>query len=234
MNVAVLQPMFSALQADNRIHVAFACEEPSRVAAAVRQGRRCGRSRSCRRRLAAMGSLCQRRSLDTAAASAVLAVAEFLPRRRREQQPGRSVGASDRFRMVRSHRLHQLRTDGDLSDARHRVGGRAVLVGFPKADRLALGGYRAPAIRRSLGLDSSRMAALYAPGWSPAGSLHLAGEPIIASLRRRRLQRDHQAPLDVIPSGREVQRRHRLAITDGRRPGARPRRSRDRRPTVRR
>src|SRR3954471_22775789 len=37
MNVAVLQPMFSALQADDRVHVAFACEEPERVAAAVRQ-----------------------------------------------------------------------------------------------------------------------------------------------------------------------------------------------------
>src|ERR687887_2303997 len=37
MNVAVLQPMFSALQRDNRVHVAFACEEPGRVAAAVRQ-----------------------------------------------------------------------------------------------------------------------------------------------------------------------------------------------------
>ena len=37
MNVAVLQPMFSALQADHRVHVSFACEEPGRVAAAVRQ-----------------------------------------------------------------------------------------------------------------------------------------------------------------------------------------------------
>src|SRR3954467_13468214 len=37
MNVAVLRPMFSALQADERVHAAFACEEPGRVAAAVRE-----------------------------------------------------------------------------------------------------------------------------------------------------------------------------------------------------
>src|SRR4029450_8420020 len=59
----------------------------------------------------------------------------------------------------------------------------AVLVGFPKADRLALGGYNASEIRRGLGLDPDRMTALYAPGWSPAGSLHMAREQIGARPR---------------------------------------------------
>ena len=37
MNVAVLQPMFSVLQDDNRVQVAFACEAPAQITAAVRQ-----------------------------------------------------------------------------------------------------------------------------------------------------------------------------------------------------
>jgi glycosyltransferase involved in cell wall biosynthesis len=59
---------------------------------------------------------------------------------------------------------------------------RAVLVGFPKVDRLVNGEYDAEAIRRALGLDPGRPTALYAPTWSPASSLNLAGEAIIATL----------------------------------------------------
>jgi GT2 family glycosyltransferase len=59
---------------------------------------------------------------------------------------------------------------------------RAVLVGFPKVDRLVNGEYDADAIRRGLGLDTARPTALYAPTWSPASSLNLAGEAIITAL----------------------------------------------------
>jgi CDP-Glycerol:Poly(glycerophosphate) glycerophosphotransferase len=59
---------------------------------------------------------------------------------------------------------------------------RAALVGFPKADRLVNGDYDAAATRRRLGLEPARPTALYAPTWSPASSLHLAGEAIVLAL----------------------------------------------------
>jgi len=183
MNVAVLQPMFSALQGDHRVHVAFACEDPGRVAAAVRQE----------------------------AAADVLAHAEVIwqrwdlyvsadpwtrPRLRRCLQSANFfhgvAGNSnlddpsalqtgfdwfDRVGFINAERMDTYLKRGIVSAE------AAVLVGFPKADRLALGGYSASQIKRSLGLDTHRMTALYAPGWSPAGSLHVAGEQIVASLR---------------------------------------------------
>lgn len=57
-----------------------------------------------------------------------------------------------------------------------------VLVGFPKLDGLVNGHYDGPAVRRRLGLAADRPTAIYAPTWSPASSLHLAGEAIVTSL----------------------------------------------------
>ena len=59
---------------------------------------------------------------------------------------------------------------------------RAILVGFPKVDRLVNGEYDAAAIRRALNLDATRPTVLYAPTWSPASSLSVAGEAIITTL----------------------------------------------------
>ncbi len=60
---------------------------------------------------------------------------------------------------------------------------QAALVGYPKLDRLAAGGIDGAAVRETFGLAGTRPTALYAPTYSPASSLHLAGEPIIAGLR---------------------------------------------------
>jgi len=59
---------------------------------------------------------------------------------------------------------------------------QAVLVGYPKLDRLARRDYDAAAIRDSLGLRGSRPTVLYAPTYSEASSLHLAGEAIVRTL----------------------------------------------------
>lgn len=59
---------------------------------------------------------------------------------------------------------------------------QAVLVGYPKLDRLASGQWNAADVRASLGLDPTRPVALYAPTYSEASSLHLAGEAIVAAL----------------------------------------------------
>jgi hypothetical protein len=183
MNVAVLQPMFSALQRDERVHVAFACEEPRRVAAAVRQAaavdvldhtdviwqrwdlyvsadpwtrpglRRCFRSANFFHGVAGNSNLDDPSGL----------------------QPG--FAWFDRVGFINAERMSTYLERGIVS------ANAAVLVGFPKADRLVLGSYNVTQIKRSLGLDSNRMTALYAPSWSPAGSLHAAGEQIVASLR---------------------------------------------------
>lgn len=59
---------------------------------------------------------------------------------------------------------------------------QAVLVGYPKLDRLASGGHDAAATRAALGLDPSRRTAIYAPTYSEASSLHLAGEAIVEAM----------------------------------------------------
>jgi hypothetical protein len=61
---------------------------------------------------------------------------------------------------------------------------QAVLIGYPKLDRLVNGAYNRDEVRRSLGLAPRRPAALYAPTYSEASSLHLAGEEIVESLVR--------------------------------------------------
>lgn len=69
-------------------------------------------------------------------------------------------------------------------DARVVTTEQAALVGYPKLDRLAAGGYDRLAVRAGLGLDGARPTALYAPTYSPASSLHLAGEAIVRALAR--------------------------------------------------
>ena len=59
---------------------------------------------------------------------------------------------------------------------------QAVLVGYPKLDRLASGGYELSATRRTLGVSGDRPVALYAPTYSESSSLHLAGEAIVRAL----------------------------------------------------
>ena len=59
---------------------------------------------------------------------------------------------------------------------------RAALVGYPKADALASNPPRAADAAAALGLDASRATVVYAPTFSPASSLHAAGEAIIGAL----------------------------------------------------
>lgn len=56
---------------------------------------------------------------------------------------------------------------------------QARLVGYPKLDRLASGAIDGAGIRTALGLDVSRQTVIYAPTYSPASSLHSAGEAIV-------------------------------------------------------
>jgi hypothetical protein len=62
------------------------------------------------------------------------------------------------------------------------TGRQARLVGYPKLDRLASGELNGRTIRQDLGLDDARKTVLYAPTYSTASSLHLAGEAIVQGL----------------------------------------------------
>jgi CDP-glycerol glycerophosphotransferase (TagB/SpsB family) len=82
----------------------------------------------------------------------------------------------DRVAFVNADRMRRYLESGIVTqDA-------AVLVGFPKLDALVNGRYDAAAVHDSLGLEMHRRTAIYAPTWSPASSLQLAGEAIVVSL----------------------------------------------------
>jgi hypothetical protein len=82
----------------------------------------------------------------------------------------------DRVAFVNADRMQRYIARGIVRDD------AAILVGFPKLDALVNGGYDGAAVRRRLGLTASRPTALYAPTWSPASSLNIAGESIVANL----------------------------------------------------
>jgi len=79
---------------------------------------------------------------------------------------------------------------------------QAALVGYPKLDRLANHAYDGAGQRAALSLDADRRTALYAPTYSPASSLHLAGEEIARELVRAGLNvvvKLHDRSLDPDP-----------------------------------
>jgi hypothetical protein len=59
---------------------------------------------------------------------------------------------------------------------------QAALVGYPKLDGLARGRIDGAAVNAALGLSPRRPTVIYAPTYSAASSLHLAGEDIIRTL----------------------------------------------------
>jgi hypothetical protein len=96
---------------------------------------------------------------------------------------------------------------------------RAALVGYPKVDVLANAKIAPSAAAEALGLDPSRQTAIFAPTFSPASALHLAGEVIIETLLAAELNviaKLHDRSLDPDPrySG-GVDWRARLARFDG-------------------
>jgi hypothetical protein len=82
----------------------------------------------------------------------------------------------DRVAFINRDRMRRYLEAGVVSPA------QAALVGYPKLDRLASGAVDGAAVRDSLGLARSRPTALYAPTYSPASSLHVAGEEIVRGL----------------------------------------------------
>ena len=82
----------------------------------------------------------------------------------------------DRVAFINADRMHK------YAALRILKPGAAVLVGFPKLDALVNKRIDAAAVRCALALDGQRRTVLYAPTWSSASSLNMAGETIVGSL----------------------------------------------------
>jgi CDP-glycerol glycerophosphotransferase (TagB/SpsB family) len=82
----------------------------------------------------------------------------------------------DRVAFINRDRMQRYLDAGIVTPA------QAVLLGYPKLDRLANGGWNGARIRAEAGLVDDRPAVLYAPTYSTASSLHIAGEAIVSTL----------------------------------------------------
>ena len=82
----------------------------------------------------------------------------------------------DRVAFINRDRMQRYLVAGVVSEA------QAALVGYPKLDALASGALDGAAIRDALGLIRGKPTALYAPTYSTASSLHIAGEEIVRGL----------------------------------------------------
>jgi hypothetical protein len=178
---AVLGPIADALSADPHIRVWYTSEYPERIAPLVTAGRflrhrdaewrrfdlymngdpwAAARLRRCAHRVNFFHGVAGKYDLDNPS--------------------GLPMGyeSYDRVAFINRDRMSRYLQAGVVTPA------QAVLVGYPKLDRLATHGYDGAAVRAMLALDPARPTALYAPTYSAASSLHLAGEAIVRSLTR--------------------------------------------------
>jgi hypothetical protein len=176
---AVLGPIADALAELPDVHVHYTSEYPDRIAPLVPAGRflthaevewrrfdlylngdpwAAARLRRCARRINFFHGVAGKYNLD--------------------QPEGLPLGFEyyDHVAFINRDRMQRYLAAGIVTPR------QAVLVGYPKLDRLVNGAYDRDQVRRSLGLSPRRPAALYAPTYSEASSLHLAGEEIVRSL----------------------------------------------------
>jgi CDP-glycerol glycerophosphotransferase (TagB/SpsB family) len=184
MNLAVLRPVWSALAADRRVRVAFTAEDAGAVGGALRadglEDALVPRNAAswmrvdlamtadawnhttlhrCRRRINFFHGVAGKYDLD-----------------RPERLAGVALDRYDRVAFINEDRLERYVRSGVVAPD------RAVLVGFPKIDDLVNGAWPAKDVRASFALSPSLETVVYAPTFSTASSLHLAGEAIVAAL----------------------------------------------------
>lgn len=176
---AVLGPVVDALTDLPHVHVSYTSEYPDRIRPLVPEGRflthtevewrrfdlylnadpwAAARLRRCARRVNFFHGVAGKYDLD--------------------RPEGLPLGFEyyDHVAFINRDRMQRYLAAGIVSPR------QAVLLGYPKLDRLVNGAYVGDEVRRSLGLSPRRPAALYAPTYSEASSLHLAGEEIVRSL----------------------------------------------------
>ncbi len=183
MNLAVLEPVYSALLLDSRLDVFFTGPERHdllRALAASDLGSRVlskGDAKWTRIDLAINADPWEAARLRRASARMNffhgvagkydLDCPEGLPL---------SLQRYDRIAFPNEGRMRGYLAKGLVRPA------QAALVGYPKVDRLAWHRGHARDAAAALGLDGSRPTAIFAPPFSPASALHVAGETIVETL----------------------------------------------------
>lgn len=166
MNLAVLEPVWRPLCGDDRVEVLFSSEIGGRIGAWTRIDLAMSADlwnqtplRRCRRRINFFHGVAGKYDLD---------------------RPDRLTGAEfhrfDRLAFINMERMRRYLASGHIRPE------QAVLVGYPKGDDLVNGTWDPAAVRASLGLPPANQTILYAPTFSTANSLHLAGEAIVSTL----------------------------------------------------
>jgi len=182
MHAAVLEPITAALERDPRVAVYYTAERPSVLADVFARKRR---DRIVTHRQAAWRRWDLYLSADPWTRPALRRCARYanvfhgVAGKYDLDNPAHlpiAFHQFDRVLFINRDRMERYVSSGLVSRD------RAILVGFPKVDRLVNGEYDAAAIRRALNLDATRPTVLYAPTWSPASSLGVAGEAIITTL----------------------------------------------------
>jgi hypothetical protein len=184
MNFAILAPVFERLQRDPRVDLLYTADRPASAG---------WRDDGCGVRAQERSSMKWRR-IDLALSadpwdpimlrrcSARLNFFHGVAGKYDLDSPGHlpiDFSRYDRVGFVNADRMKRYLEAGIIArDA-------AVLIGYPKIDALANGRYDAAFVHARLQLDMHRRTAIYAPTWSPASSLHLAGEAIVGSLVER-------------------------------------------------
>ncbi len=185
MNLEVLRPIWSALAADPRIALTFTAEEDAWVRPLLAAAGLAGRMITQRQ------ATWQRFDLACNADPW-----NALPLKRCWKRVNVFHGVAGKYDLDDARAIGE-KIDFDIYDCvmfanedrlrRYVDGGlvsadRAALVGFPKVDDLVNGRWTGGAVRAELRLDPSIETVLYAPTFSPASSLHIAGERIIEAL----------------------------------------------------
>src|SRR6266566_1676633 len=183
MNFAILAPIFERLQRDPRLQVVFTADRPADVVAAAAATGARGRIyrrqaftwrrvdlcltadpwdpvrlRRCRRRANFFHGMAGKYNLD---------------------EPTNLPIGFDQYDKVAFINADRMRRYLDAGIVKREA---AVLVGYPKVDALVNGRYDSASIHARLQLEMHRRTAIYAPTWSPASSLNVAGEDIVKSL----------------------------------------------------
>ena len=176
---AVLGPVAEALAQHDHLRIWYTSEYPDRIATLVPQGRflthrqvewrhfdlyangdpwAAARLRRCSHRINFFHGVAGKYDLD--------------------RPSGLPMGFEyyDKVAFINRDRMQRYLDAGIVAPA------QAVLLGYPKLDRLANGGWDGAKVRSQAGLNEGRPTALYAPTYSTASSLHIAGEAIVAAL----------------------------------------------------
>ena len=177
--LAVLAPIYERLEQMSDVHVAFTSEYPERIRPLLAGRRFLSQAEAEWRRF----DLCINGDPWAATrlrrcASRVNVFHGVAGKYDLDDPSGLPMGFDiyDRVAFINRDRMRRYMTSGIVSADQAR------LIGYPKLDRLASGQVKGAAVRGELGLAPSRQTVLYAPTYSTASSLHIAGEQIVTAL----------------------------------------------------